>query len=90
MSWLSNLGNTVEGWLGMKKPKESMTTTTPESLKTPQQFAQPINDYKTRTQNALQGNFKKGGHVKKTGIYRLHKGEFVLNKKRAMANKMDK
>lgn len=25
------------------------------------------------------GSFKKGGHVKKTGMYRLHKGEHVVN-----------
>jgi hypothetical protein len=28
---------------------------------------------------ALIGSFKKGGRVKKTGIYKLHKGEHVLN-----------
>lgn len=28
----------------------------------------------------------KGGAVKKTGLYRLHKGEFVMNKK--MVDKM--
>jgi hypothetical protein len=28
----------------------------------------------------LIGSFKKGGKVKKTGIYKLHKGERVLNK----------
>lgn len=30
---------------------------------------------------AIQGSFKKGGKVKKTGIYKLHKGERVLNVK---------
>lgn len=29
----------------------------------------------------VQGSYKKGGKVKKTGIYRLHKGERVLNRK---------
>lgn len=31
----------------------------------------------------LQGSLKKGGKIKKTGIYRLHKGEKVLNSKQA-------
>ena len=29
----------------------------------------------------VQGSYKKGGKVKKTGVYRLHKGERVLNAK---------
>lgn len=29
----------------------------------------------------VQGSYKKGGKVKKTGIYRLHKNERVLNSK---------
>ena len=28
-------------------------------------------------QGKIAGSFKKGGKVKKTGIYKLHKGEFV-------------
>lgn len=31
----------------------------------------------------VQGSYKKGGKVKKTGIYKLHKGERVLNKKQS-------
>lgn len=38
------------------------------------------------------GSFKKGGKVKKTGVYKLHKGEEVLNAKevmgKALANKI--
>lgn len=30
-----------------------------------------------------QGSFKKGGKVKKTGVYRLHKGEVVVSAKHA-------
>lgn len=33
--------------------------------------------------NRLIGGFKKGGKVKKTGAYKLHKGERVLNKKQS-------
>lgn len=29
------------------------------------------------------GSYKKGGKVKKTGLYKLHKGERVLTKKQA-------
>lgn len=35
----------------------------------------------TENQPKVQGSYKKGGKVKKTGIYRLHKGERVLNRK---------
>lgn len=41
-----------------------------------------------KLRDELLGNYKKGGHVKKTGIYRLHKGEEVIPKKKAMAKKM--
>jgi hypothetical protein len=36
----------------------------------------------------LLGSLKKGGKIKKTGIYRLHEGEEVIPKKKAMARKM--
>lgn len=35
-------------------------------------------------------SFKKGGTVPKTGVYKLHKDEEVLNKKKAMAYRMKK
>jgi hypothetical protein len=35
----------------------------------------------TRSMTKPLGSFKKGGKVKKTGIYKLHKGEKVLNAK---------
>jgi len=35
-------------------------------------------------------SLKRGGPIRKTGVYRLHKGERVLNKKQAMAYKMKK
>lgn len=41
-----------------------------------------------RMKRELLGSFKKGGKVKKTGAYKLHKGEEVLNRKEAMAHKM--
>jgi hypothetical protein len=36
------------------------------------------------------GSMKKGGPIKKTGLYRLHKGEYVLNREkfRRMRSKM--
>lgn len=36
----------------------------------------------------VMGSFKKGGHVNKTGVYKLHEGEEVIPKKKAMARKM--
>lgn len=42
----------------------------------------------TTTPSVSVSSFKKGGEVKKTGIYKLHKGEEVLNKKDAMAHRM--
>jgi hypothetical protein len=42
-----------------------------------------------RMKRELLGSFKKGGTVKKTGIYKLHKGEEVVPaKKKEMAGKM--
>ncbi len=42
-----------------------------------------------RLKRELLGSFKKGGHVKKTGVYKLHKGEEVIPaKKKEMAGKM--
>lgn len=38
--------------------------------------------------NKTIGSFKKGGKVNKTGLYKLHKGEEVLNKKKSAAKKM--
>lgn len=35
----------------------------------------------------LLGSFKKGGKVKKTGNYKLHKGERVISLKKAMKGK---
>ena len=29
------------------------------------------------------GSLKRGGRIKKTGLYRLHKGEYVLTKRKA-------
>lgn len=37
--------------------------------------------YKLGKDGAILGQFKKGGKVKKTGNYKLHKGERVLNPK---------
>ena len=36
--------------------------------------------YRQRNVNAVQGSFKKGGMVSKTGVYKLHKGEKVIPK----------
>lgn len=38
------------------------------------------------TAKDLLGSFKRGGAVKRTGLYRLHKGEKVIAKKNVRAN----
>lgn len=43
----------------------------------------PISSRSRQIDQALQGSFKKGGKVKKTGIYKLHRGEEVLTKDQA-------
>lgn len=37
--------------------------------------------FRQRNVNTVQGSFRKGGKVKKTGVYRLHKGERVVPRK---------
>ena len=39
---------------------------------------------------AMLGSMKKGGSVRKTGMYRLHKGERVLTKREAAMDKAKK
>ena len=43
--------------------------------------------FAVRKGSKLLGSFKKGGHVKRTGPYKLHRGEFVVNAKRVAALK---
>ncbi len=41
---------------------------------------------KTRqTQGGVIASMKKGGHIRRTGLYRLHKGEYVLPLKKVRA-----
>jgi hypothetical protein len=99
MSWLSNFGNTVEGWFGASRnahksqPKTNVAPDPEAPIKNlmanaPKVGGQ-IGDNARMKQQLLDGTFKKGGHVKKTGIYKLHKGEDVIPaKKKAMAKKM--
>jgi hypothetical protein len=37
--------------------------------------------YRQRNVNTVQGSFKRGGRVKKTGVYKLHRGERVVPKR---------
>ena len=46
-----------------------------------------LQDAKDSDKPKVQGSYKKGGKVKKTGIYRLHKNERVMNAKQT--KKMD-
>lgn len=38
--------------------------------------------YVNKSKSKILGSFKKGGKVKKTGIYKLHKGEKVVKAKK--------
>lgn len=92
MSWFSNMFS----W--NKKPSGQATTTPsdPEApikglmKNAPQSTGNSNIDANMKMKRELLGSFKKGGKVKKTGPYQLHEGEFVLNKKKALAMKMDK
>jgi hypothetical protein len=37
--------------------------------------------YRQRNVNAVEGSMRKGGKVRKTGLYRLHRGERVVPKR---------
>lgn len=39
--------------------------------------------------NMVKGSFKKGGKVKSTGVYRVHKGEKVLNRAKAIKKALE-
>lgn len=53
---------------------------TPENFrsKADQEYADKMN----KTKRRVMGSFKKGGKVKKTGLYKLHKGEKVIPAKK--------
>ena len=63
---------------------------TPQPSGTPAPKRNPANQYGTRPgekryklgpDGEILGQYKKGGKVKKTGVYKLHKAERVLNAK---------
>jgi hypothetical protein len=49
---------------------------------------QPVSPVPSKGSQYLKG-FKKGGNVKKTGNYKLHKGETVVRKKRFNKSKFE-
>jgi len=76
---------------------QGRTTLTPEqqAQKTSQMnYARNGTDYSNLPpltippNSPVLGGYKKGGSVKKTGLYKVHKGEEVISKKKAMARKM--
>lgn len=40
-----------------------------------------------RSEQPVLGSYKKGGKVKKTGLYKLHKGEKVVSAKKVKKSK---
>ncbi len=71
MSFFSAIGNFFH-----PTPKQQIATDTSIAKKVPTAGGF-LNHYQQIRD--LEGSMKKGGPVKKTGIYKLHKGEFVLN-----------
>ena len=95
MSWWNNIENDVSSWFG-KRPQTPQTPQTPKDPEAPikglmagaPQLGGQAGANKAMENQLLNGTFKKGGTVKETGIYKLHKGEKVIPKKKAMAKKM--
>lgn len=97
MSWWNNIENTVGSLFGGRQKSTTPATPTapadPEApikslMKNAPKLSGVLGDNARMKQQLLDGSFKKGGKVKKTGVYKLHKGEEVLTKKKAMAHKM--
>jgi len=90
MSWWDTLGNEIRTMFG---GRDDLNAGQNAALNT---VGSPLKGGMSRNQAAMNGDFdaatksfKKGGTVKKTGIYKLHKGEEVLAKKKAdLARKM--
>lgn len=92
MSWWNNLENNVGSWFNKQTQPSSAPNDAPlKSLmkSAPSSSGTTFDDNAKMKQQLLDGSFKKGGPVKKTGNYKLHKGEYVLNEKKTkMAKKM--
>ncbi len=81
----------LKGIAGLSSAFSSPNSGVPNQLSKPKIISQQLpSSQRGMAQQKPLGSFKKGGSVKKTGIYKLHKGEEVLNKKKVMAKKMSK
>lgn len=94
MSFWNTIRDDIGSIFGHKKPMATTTPSDPEApikslmRNAPKTGNANIDANHELKQQLLDGSFKKGGKVKKTGVYRLHKGEVVVPKKKAMAKKM--
>lgn len=64
------------GEAGGKQARDTMDKAV-EDVK--RELSPPMPAPMQQRKDVLAGSRKKGGRINKTGIYRLHKGEFVLN-----------
>lgn len=62
-------------------PQKAQASTAPAIPKIP--VGRQYQNYLEKAKNGIDGSFKTGGDVKKTGNYKLHKGERVLNPREA-------
>lgn len=67
--------------LGTAPTQQAQPTQSPYIPKLPLNIGAQYGQHLQQVRNAESniGSFKKGGEVKKTGNYKLHKGEFVVN-----------
>lgn len=79
------LGGALSGFTDQLKKEKSdrgpTKATSKRSSDDPEHKDDSVEQPKSRWQkfrSNLAGSFKKGGRVKKTGVYRLHKGEKVI------------
>ena len=90
MSWWDTLGNDIKTMFGGKPDSSDPEAPIKGFIKNAPQATGSMGDNARMKQQLLDGTFKKGGEVKKTGIYKLHKGEEVITKKKKaeLARKM--
>lgn len=94
MSWLSSMFSWNKPKGDVQSIPKPVTPKDPEApikslmRNAPQSTGNANIDANMKLKRELLGGFKKGGKVKKTGLYKVHKGEEVIPKKKAMSKRM--
>lgn len=93
MSWLSSIFSWNKPKGDVQSIPKPVPPTDPEApikslMRNAPKIGGQIGENARMRQELLDGSFKKGGKVKKTGLYQVHKGEEVIPKKKAMSKKM--